>query len=118
MIYCIFLSKAFSPQYWDYIFGIFITYSRYSNLYNVLYPDLFDLDSYLMFVNQAHIRRALHVGNQEFAPPPAVYFNMAKDFMNSAMHFVEYLLDRGMRIMFYRWDLFVITSKSSGYILI
>lgn len=43
------------------------------------------------------------MGNQEFAPPNKVYFSMSKDFMNSAMPFVESLLDRGLRIMFYRY---------------
>lgn len=53
----------------------------------------------------SQIRKALHVGDQEFAPPSAVYFNHLEDFMNTEIHHVEALLEEGLRIMFYSGNL-------------
>ena len=87
------------------MFGAFATYSKYDNLYNVLEPRQLNVETYLEFINLAETRRAVHVGDQEFQPPTKVYFSMQGDFMQSAMPFVEGLLDKGLRIMFYRSEL-------------
>jgi vitellogenic carboxypeptidase-like protein len=78
-------------------------YSRYRNLYNILEPKAVYTDNYLDFMNQPVIRKAVHVGRQVFAAPSLVYYHMTPDFMNSAMPWVEKLLDccEHMRIMFY-----------------
>lgn len=55
-----------------------------------------------------HVRKSLHVGKVEFAPPGLVYINLIPDFMQSAMHWTEKLLNEGMPIMYYRWVLCLI----------
>lgn len=44
-----------NSQYWDTILYAFIQNSRYSNLYNILEPELMDLDSYREFIEQTHV---------------------------------------------------------------
>ncbi|XP_063708720.1 venom serine carboxypeptidase-like [Culicoides brevitarsis] len=99
------ISNAKGKVFWDLALYTFLKHSRYGNVYNILHPEVYKLDSYLTFVDQAHIRKALHIGNQEFAPPTAVYYNLLEDFMDSAMPWVEKLLDQGLRIMFYSGNL-------------
>lgn len=48
------------------------------------------------------IRKAVHVGDQEFSSSYLVYFNLIPDFMSTAMHWTETLLNEGLRIMYYR----------------
>lgn len=42
------------------------------------------------------------MGKQPFKSPERVYITLIPDFMNTAIHWTEKLLDDGMRIMYYR----------------
>lgn len=76
--------------------------SNFSNLYNILQPDEFDLDVFVKFITQSHIRRALHVGNQEFAEIYNVYFNLIPDFLTSAADQLTTILDESdIRVLYY-----------------
>lgn len=69
----------------------------------MLEPRQLNVETYLEFMNLAETRRAVHVGDQEFQSPNKVYFSMQGDFMQSSMPIVEGLLEKGLRIMFYRY---------------
>lgn len=47
------------------------------------------------------VRRAIHVGGASFKSPEFVYLNLIPDFMTTAMHWTEKLLNEGLRIMYY-----------------
>lgn len=77
-------------------------HSNFTNIYNILSPNHIYGDTYVTFMQLPHIREALHVGAVEFSPPDLVYSNLRWDFMHSAMHWTEKLLDAGIPIMYYR----------------
>lgn len=52
------------------------------------------------------IRRAIHVGDNSFDYQNWVVFQqMLDDFPKTAMHLIEALLDRGIRVMYYRCEM-------------
>lgn len=50
---------------------------------------------------ESKVRRAIHVGGASFKSPEFVYINLIPDFMTTAMHWTEKLLNEGLRIMYY-----------------
>lgn len=51
------------------------------------------------------MRRSIHVGGASFKSPEFVYINLIRDFMSTAMHWTEKLLNQGLRIMYYSGNL-------------
>lgn len=97
--------------YWDNVLYSFIVNSNYSNLYNILEPELLDLDVYVKFVTQPHIRKALHVGDQKFAEIYTVYHHLVPDFLTSAAPWVTTILDESdIRVLFYSGNKDVIVA--------
>lgn len=85
--------------------------SNYSNLYNILQPETWDLDVYVKFVTQPHIRRALHVGDQEFAEIYNVYYHLIPDFLTTATHWLRRVLDESdIRVLYYSGNKDVIVA--------
>lgn len=102
---------SFLLQYWDGILYSFLINSNYSNLYNILQPDALDLDVYVKFISQTHIRKALHVGNQEFAPIYDVYYNLIPDFLTSSVDWLTAILDESeIRVLYYSGNKDVIVA--------
>ncbi|XP_055916994.1 venom serine carboxypeptidase-like [Eupeodes corollae] len=99
------LAKA----YWDSTLHLFTVHSNYSNLYNIGEPKSMDLFPYKAFIDQPQVREALHVGGHPFSGPNTVYTHLLNDFMTTAMHWTERLLNAGLRIMYYNgnWDFIV-----------
>lgn len=61
-----------------------------------------NLDVYVNFVTQDHIRNALHVGKQEFAGIYSVYVNLIPDFLTSAVQWLRTILDESdVRVLYY-----------------
>ncbi|KAJ6633431.1 Vitellogenic carboxypeptidase [Pseudolycoriella hygida] len=106
----LYINEPIGKIYWDAQLGAFIEASNYSNVYNILEPQALVFDSFVKFMNQPHIRRAVHVGNQEFAHPHIVYFNLLTDFMTTAIHWTEKLLNEGLRIMYYSGNMDLIVA--------
>ncbi|XP_031640001.1 venom serine carboxypeptidase-like [Contarinia nasturtii] len=96
---------------WNSLLVSFYRNSNYANLYNILQPENVDLGSYGRYLDQSHIRRAIHVGSKRFDEiSNEVYIKMKGDFMKTAMHWTEKLLNEGLRIMYYSGNLDLIVA--------
>ncbi|XP_037043900.1 venom serine carboxypeptidase-like isoform X2 [Bradysia coprophila] len=104
------VNDAYGKIYWDAQLYAFVQASNYSNVYNILEPNALEFDPFALFMNQPHIRKAVHVGDQEFASSTTVYYNLTPDFMTTAMHWTEKLLNEGLRIMYYSGNMDVIVA--------
>lgn len=66
---------------------------------------------YVKFVTQPHIRSALHVGDQDFAPIYDVYFNLIPDFLTSSADWLSTILDHSdIRVLYYSGNKDVIVA--------
>jgi len=64
-----------------------------------------DTDYYNVFLEQASVRNAIHVGNLTFHGGIEVETKLIPDFMNSTKPWVEALLDNDYRVMLYNGQL-------------
>lgn len=56
-------------------------------------------------IDEFQVRKAIHVGGASFKSPELVYISLIPDFMSTAIHWTEKLLDSGLRIMYYSGNL-------------
>ncbi|CAH2067359.1 unnamed protein product, partial [Iphiclides podalirius] len=99
--------KAYA--YYNYLLQLFISESRLSNLYNYLQDDISLDGGYVDFIQRDDVRRALHVGNTNFTSIGVVYRKLVLDFMGSAKHWLEELLEN-YRVMIYNGHLDIIVA--------
>nr|BAM19468.1 retinoid-inducible serine carboxypeptidase [Papilio xuthus] len=99
--------KAYA--YYNYLLQLFISESRLGNLYNYLQDDISLQGSYVDFIQRDEVRRALHVGNTNFTSIGVVYKKLVPDFMGSAKHWLEELLEN-YRVMIYNGHLDIIVA--------
>nr|CAD7463589.1 unnamed protein product [Timema tahoe] len=90
--------------------GISDVYSgvcRIENEYNYLdnAPSHFDDGSYTIFVQDADVRRALHVGNSSFSNGDLVSEHLVDELLVSVKPWVEELLNNSFRVVFYNGQL-------------
>lgn len=96
------IDSELGQRYWVKTLLSFMRNSNFSNLYNILQPNVLDIEVHVKFVTQPHIRKALHVGNQEFGELYTVYYNMLGDFMTTATHWLRSILDESdIRVLYY-----------------
>lgn len=80
---------------------LFLSESKLSNLYNYLEDDISLEGGYLNYIQRDEIRRALHIGNTNFTSIGVVYRKLVPDFMASAKHWLEELLEN-YKVMLYK----------------
>ncbi|CAG2057981.1 unnamed protein product [Timema podura] len=80
---------------------------RIENEYNYLdnAPSHFDDGSYTIFVQDADVRRALHVGNSSFSNGDLVSEHLVDELLVSVKPWVEELLNNSFRVVFYNGQL-------------
>nr|CAD7594380.1 unnamed protein product [Timema genevievae] len=80
---------------------------RIENEYNYLdnAPSHFDDGSYTIFVQDADVRRALHVGNSSFSNGDLVSEHLVDELLVSVKPWVEELLNNSFRVVFYNSQL-------------
>ncbi|KAJ2953879.1 hypothetical protein O0L34_g1507 [Tuta absoluta] len=99
--------KAYA--YYNYLLTLFIQESQLNNLYNYLDDDI-SLDGvYMDYIQRNEVRRALHVGNTNFTSIGVVYRKLVPDFMGTAKHWLEELLEN-YRVMLYNGHLDIIVA--------
>ncbi|XP_026487666.2 venom serine carboxypeptidase-like [Vanessa tameamea] len=99
--------KAYA--YYNYLLQLFLSESKLNNLYNYLQDDISLDGSYLEYIQKDEVRRALHVGNTNFTSIGVVYRKLVPDFMASAKHWVEELLEN-YKVMLYNGHLDIIVA--------
>ncbi|XP_049887422.1 venom serine carboxypeptidase-like [Pectinophora gossypiella] len=99
--------KAYA--YYNYLLNLFLTESRLHNLYNYLDDDISLDGAYMDYIQRDEVRRALHVGSTNFTSIGVVYRKLVPDFMGSAKHWLEELLEN-YRVMLYNGHLDIIVA--------
>ncbi|CAH4013171.1 unnamed protein product [Pieris brassicae] len=99
--------KAYA--YYNYLLQLFLSESKLNNLYNYLQDEISLDGAYLDYIQRDDVRRALHVGNTNFTSIGVVYKKLVPDFMGSAKHWLEELLEN-YRVMLYNGHLDIIVA--------
>ncbi|CAK1544218.1 unnamed protein product [Leptosia nina] len=99
--------KAYA--YYNYLLQLFLSESKLNNLYNYLQDEISLDGAYLDYIQRDDVRRALHVGNTNFTSIGVVYRKLVPDFMGSAKHWLEELLEN-YRVMLYNGHLDIIVA--------
>ncbi|XP_046988685.1 venom serine carboxypeptidase-like [Schistocerca americana] len=87
--------------------------SRHLSLYHLLRESelsLYGDGTFADFLQSADVRRAIHVGDAEFSSVGQVYAKMVPRFMSTARHWLEHLLDSGIRVLCYSGQLDLIVA--------
>ena len=90
--------------------NIFLSHSRYNNLYNFLQPNKpKDIGNYATLVQRPGFRKQIHVGDAEFSNLIHVFDKLGNDFMNTVRPLLEELLDN-YRVLYYSGQLDIIVA--------
>ncbi|KAK9877390.1 hypothetical protein WA026_017786 [Henosepilachna vigintioctopunctata] len=93
----------------DYVQTIVKNATGFRNFYNILQPEKVDNSQYSAFVQQGHIRKALHVGNVSFATDKEVAPSLNEDFMQSVAPWISELLSH-YKVLIYNGQLDIIIA--------
>ncbi|KAI5640696.1 serine carboxypeptidase domain-containing protein [Phthorimaea operculella] len=103
------LASITLQMYYNYLLTLFIQESQLNNLYNYLDDDISLDGAYMDYIQRDEVRRALHVGNTNFTSIGVVYRKLVPDFMGTAKHWLEELLEN-YRVMLYNGHLDIIVA--------
>ncbi|KAJ9586806.1 hypothetical protein L9F63_019592, partial [Diploptera punctata] len=96
---------------WSADLKIFFGSSRYSNLYNFLYPKMPKTGGdFSKFLQSKKVRKAIHVGDAVFSDGGGIVYSLMRvDMMKSVRPLLEVLLDN-YRVLYYNGQMDIIVA--------